>query len=145
MTGVLITPGVSEIIATAEKAISEIVGSRIKLFPAVDAQEESIQETLKRDRRLRDTICEVCNVEWQEITSSCRKREIAIARQLYCVYALHYLKYTLKAVANVVNYSDHTSVIHSRDAVRDFLFAQDNVIVENIKAINERLQTIINL
>lgn len=88
--------------------------------------------------RLQNIICNVCGVYWWEITGKSRKKNIVVARQMYCVYARTFLKKSLVNIGYDIE-KDHTTVIHSLQTVQNMLDTDDQLWVEKFERINQSL------
>jgi chromosomal replication initiation ATPase DnaA len=64
-----------------------------------------------------------------EIFSKCRRRELVIVRQCICYYLYRIRNYTMPYIAQIVGYSDHSTVIHARDTFEDYLGMEDKIAV----------------
>ena len=80
-------------------------------------------------------VCDASGIMPHDIISKNRKREIVIARQLFCYITIKYFNYTLKNVGNFLN-RDHSTVIHSVNAYTDYLqmrYKNETAIYEDAK------------
>lgn len=139
-------PSVAGIICKAEEEILSITGRRIRLIPQrmelADAM--PVKKLNERDLLLRNIICTLCGVTWEQLTSKSRKKEIVSARHLYSSYARTHLKLTFKEIGKNIGGRDHTTIINSLNCVRNLMFVRDDMMVRFVKAINEELKTAIH-
>lgn len=80
-------------------------------------------------------VCDASGIMPHDILSKTRKREIVIARQLFCYITVKYFNYTLKNVGNFLN-RDHSTVVHSVNAYTDYLqmkYKNETTIYEDAK------------
>ena len=111
------------ILTKAETELSLLLSREVRLLP-------QISDPIKSDLslKIRDTVCLVCNVTWDKVQSKSRKREIVLARQLYCFYMCFYTKLSLKRIGETIGGRDHTTVIHSRQTIIDLLDSLDEMV-----------------
>jgi chromosomal replication initiation ATPase DnaA len=142
MLDAISTQAVFHILLTAENSISSILGKRIKLLPQeAEGSSKITPETIgQRDFQLRAIITHVTGIPWKQIESKSRKREIVLARQLYCVYAKQRLgDISLKSIGLAIGNRDHTTVIHSIQTVKDLLDTRHEAVMNLMDQINNML------
>jgi chromosomal replication initiation ATPase DnaA len=66
-------------------------------------------------------VSKVTKVEMQMITSKSRKRNYVQARQIYSWLAWYYTTKSLVKIGEPIGGRHHTSIIHGRDSVNDFI------------------------
>lgn len=95
-------------------------------------QEVTLSYRLKYDllstEELKNLICDVCEVYWDDILSSKRSRIQVAARQLFCHYAVKIQNKTVTEIGKILN-RDHTTVIYSRDTIKDRIHTGDGSIM----------------
>jgi chromosomal replication initiation ATPase DnaA len=137
-------PGVLEILQSAQDQISSIVGKKYKLYAISEEDEnkEPLHIIKKRDRIIKDSILEVCELqEWKQVESKKRRRELVVARQLYCYFAKQYLKgLTLKTIGMNIGNRDHTTAIHGIQTVNALLDIQDDDMCWKVKQVSNKLK-----
>jgi chromosomal replication initiator protein len=82
-------------------------------------------------------VCDSSGIMPHDIISKNRKREIVIARQLFCYITIKYFNYTLVQVGRFLN-RHHSTVIHSVNAYTDYLqmkYKKETTIYEDAKNI----------
>lgn len=77
---------------------------------------------------LKTIIPKVCGVAWEQMVSPCRKREITIARHLYCWFAYKNYKQKLKSIGETFGGRDHTTAIHGYQTVQDLLDSRNEML-----------------
>jgi chromosomal replication initiator protein len=82
-------------------------------------------------------VCDASGIMPHDIIAITRKREIVIARQLFCYITIKYFNYTLVQVGRFLN-RHHSTVIHSVNAYTDYLqmkYKNETTIYEDAKNI----------
>lgn len=80
-------------------------------------------------------VCDASGIMPHDILSKTRKRDIVIARQLFCYLTMTYYNYTLVQVGRFLS-RDHSTVIHSVNAYTDYLqmkYKNETAIYEDAK------------
>ena len=80
-------------------------------------------------------VCDASGIMPHDIIAITRKREIVIARQLFCYITIKYFNYTLVQVGRFLN-RHHSTVIHSVNAYTDYLqmkYKNETAIYEDAK------------
>lgn len=80
-------------------------------------------------------VCDASGIMPHDVLSKTKKREVVIARQLFCYITIKYFNYTLKTVGNFL-IRDHSTVIHSVNAYTDYLqlkYKNETAIYEDAK------------
>jgi len=80
-------------------------------------------------------VCDASGIMPHDIIAITRKREIVIARQLFCYITIKYFNYTLVQVGRFLN-RHHSTVIHSVNAYTDYLqmkYKKETAIYEDAK------------
>lgn len=133
--------GVSEVIERAQDAISFLSGRKVSLMIIVLNEGAESEKLRKRDILLRQIILDVCEVEsWEKLISKDRKRELVIARQLYCYYAKQVLGSSLKTIGKAVGGRDHTTAIHSIQTIKDLVCTKDADLLNSMKQIENKIK-----
>ncbi len=114
-------PVVEAIMRKAERDISYIIGSPVVLIVKKRAPSENDDMVLPERELLMGTIMTVCGVTWDEVKSKSRKREIVLARQLYCFFARKHLHTTYKVIGEDIGGRDHTTAIHGARTMEDLI------------------------
>jgi chromosomal replication initiation ATPase DnaA len=81
------------------------------------------QKTKKVDKNFDELlriVCQESNVIPKDFFSRSRKREYVIARAMFCYFAYRELNQSLKKIGLFLN-RDHSTVIHGRDMIGDYL------------------------
>lgn len=80
------------------------------------------------------TACEYFRLELDDIKGKCRKRELVFPRQVIMYFLTEYTDQTYLVIGKLFN-RDHTTVIHSKDAIKDLMTFDDKVRaqVEDLK------------
>jgi len=93
---------------------------------------------MNKNKELTEILQKVCNASGimpHDIIAITRKREIVIARQLFCYITIKYFNYTLVQVGRFLN-RHHSTVIHSVNAYTDYLqmkYKNETAIYEDAK------------
>lgn len=61
-----------------------------------------------------------------ELQTKCRKRKLVFPRQMIMYFLTEYTDMTYKQIADIFN-RDHTTVIHSKDTIKDLMHSDDKV------------------
>lgn len=80
-------------------------------------------------------VCDASGIMPHDILSKTRKREVVIARQLFCYLTMTYYNFTLVQVGRFLS-RDHSTVIHSVNAYTDYLqmkYKNETAIYEDAK------------
>ncbi len=95
----------------------------------------------KLDFLLRLIIASFNNVTYDHIISKSRKKEYVLVRHLFCYFAVVRAGFATTETGYFLN-RDHSTVIHGRDSINDYLFYDKQVkrIVEEIESDAKRLQ-----
>lgn len=64
-----------------------------------------------------DLVCEICQVEKEDVKSSVRKREVVQARQLGMYLLWLFTNYSLQEIGRIFGGKDHATVLHSKKTV----------------------------
>lgn len=77
-------------------------------------------------KKVMDIVCFHFEVTIEDLLKVCRKREIVYPRQI-CMYLMaYYTGLTLKSIG-VIFSKDHTTVIHSIEAIDNYMLTDENV------------------
>lgn len=138
-------PSIAGIICKAEEEILNITGRKIRLIPQRMELADAVpfKKLNERDLLLRNIICTVCGVTWEQVLSKRREKSIATARHLYSSYARTHLKLTFTEIGKNLGGKDHTTILNSLKVVRNLMFVRDEKMVRFVKAINEEIKTAI--
>lgn len=79
---------------------------------------------------IRDVVCHVTGISYDRVLKKSRKREVVVARQLICYWSRAMTKFSLKEIGLLIGGKDHTTVIHSCNAVNNLLKTGDNMMTE---------------
>jgi chromosomal replication initiator protein len=96
-----------------KKEITLEVAKRVVMLYIKNVSKEISMETIQK------TICEYFDVPLDKLKGTTRKRPIVQARQLSMFFAKQYTNNSLKAIGSHFGGRDHSTVIHSCQAVRD--------------------------
>lgn len=88
---------------------------------------------------IQKTVCEYFNVPIEKLKEKTRKRAIVQARQLSMYLAKNYTKNSLKVIGNHFGGRDHSTVIHSCQAIQN-LIDTDSDFRENVEDIQKKIQ-----
>lgn len=103
-----------------------------------------IPKTTNRDRsklfRVFDpeivikSTCEQFNIELVKLQSKSRQRKVVFPRQVIMYFLTEYTDMTYLEIGKIFN-RDHTTVIHSKDTIKDLMTTDDKVkyLVEGAK------------
>ena len=82
--------------------------------------DQKIKKVDKNFDELLRIVCQESNVIPKDFFSRSRKREYVIARAMFCYFAYRELNQSLKKIGLYLN-RDHSTVIHGRDMIVDYL------------------------
>ena len=88
---------------------------------------------------IQKTVCEYFNVPIDKLKEKTRKRAIVQARQLSMYLAKNYTKHSLKVIGKHFGGRDHSTVIHSCQAVQN-LMDTDTDFKESVAEIQKKIQ-----
>ncbi|MCY7409067.1 MAG: chromosomal replication initiator protein DnaA [Chitinophagales bacterium] len=88
---------------------------------------------------IQKTVCDYFNVQQEKLKEKTRKRQIVQARQLSMFLAKNFTKNSLKVIGKHFGGRDHSTVIHSCQAVRD-LMDTDREFKDQVGDIEKRIQ-----
>lgn len=134
-------PEALKILSEAKSDLSLLLGFEVAItvsrVPAVE---------LNKELHLKAVISSICGVEWRLIKGQTKKREVVIARQLFCVFAKFYLKpISLKAIGEMIGDRDHTTVIHSIKTVKEMIETDFSPVPQLFNHISSTLNIKIDL
>lgn len=96
-----------------KKEITLEVAKRVVMLYIKNVSKEISMETIQK------TVCEFFDVPIDKLKGSTRKRPIVQARQLSMFFAKQYTNNSLKSIGSHFGGRDHSTVIHSCQAVKD--------------------------
>lgn len=120
------------IIRRAESMISRIHGTPVKLvakFPHSDTTLDVIKLA----------VCDEFRIKWEDIVNRSRKREIVIARQLFSYACMKHLSVGSSYLGRLLG-RDHTSIIHNRRMVENFLSINDSIFCDHLRNIEATIE-----
>ena len=88
---------------------------------------------------IQKTVCEYFDISIEKLKEKTRKRSIVQARQLSMYLAKNYTKNSLKVIGKHFGGRDHSTVIHSCQAVQNLLDT-DPEFKENVDDIQKKIQ-----
>lgn len=91
-------------------SIPGLNNNKFKGYPPSD-----IKEAIEHD------VCEFFEQDIERIRSKSRKRQYVLPRQVIMYLRAHYTDTTLTQIGKDYSARDHTTVVHSRDTIIDFL------------------------
>lgn len=110
----------------------ELAKKIIKTFVKSISREVSIDYIQK-------SVCEYYSVQVEKLREKTRKRAIVQARQLSMYLAKSFTKNSLKVIGKHFGGRDHSTVIHSCQAVKD-LMDTDKEFLEQVKELEKKIQ-----
>ena len=75
-------------------------------------------------------ICRVSGISESDMRSKTRRREVAVARQVFFYYARKNTGHSLKKIGEFIGGFDHATVLHSVNVVNNMLETKDRMITE---------------
>ncbi|MCO5248339.1 MAG: chromosomal replication initiator protein DnaA [Chitinophagales bacterium] len=88
---------------------------------------------------IQNVVCEYFEVTVDKLKGKTRKRPIVQARQLSMFFAKQYTKHSLKSIGSYFGDRDHSTVIHSCQAVRDQIDT-DSDFKESVEELKKRIE-----
>lgn len=82
-----------------------------------------------------DVILEETETNRKDVFRKCRKKNIAISRQLMCYYAFFLTNLSLPLIGQLLD-RDHSTVVHGRDTIIDLNEVQDDEVSFYVKHLN---------
>lgn len=121
---------VKEAVALCKKTIESATGFEV-LVNIVPLGSPSS----RTEEYLQELVCIFFGVSWQEICGPRRTGHIAHARHAYCFLSKHYFGKPLVNIGQELGNRDHTTVINSLKAVKEWIDTKDPLcnIINNIK------------
>lgn len=127
-------PAVKAKVAEWQNELRIMTNNKIVLLLAF----ESLEYSGSFDQ-LVNIICSVTGVPFEIVKHRDRHSRITLTRQLIIYYSYDLLKLTFKDIGNRLGGRDHTSIIHSRDRVKDLLESGDQLVCTWAEKINQRI------
>lgn len=90
---------------------------------------------------LLEIVCSICEVDQKEVFGRSRKREVVMARQIFCYFARNYLTMKLTAIGEFLGGKDHTTIIHGIMKVKEFLSIGDDLVMSRVNLVNAEIKT----
>jgi chromosomal replication initiation ATPase DnaA len=122
-------PGVKKILDRCQEDVQEIIGLPVGIKFLIDIKS-------KTEVDIREAICIVCNVTWDQVIKSDRYRNLVIARQLYCYFVKKFTQLTLREIGKHIGDRDHTTVIHSIDSLNNLIDSKNEEAVDKLNKVN---------
>lgn len=162
--GIDVDDNVLKLIATIIKSnIRQLEGALIKLKAKASLEGRPIDEELVRDMfsidssvkvenptrsdlpidEIKELVCKKFDVTIEQIESSSRKKQIALARQVAMYLARKVGNYSFPKIAAAFNRNDHTTVMHAVSKIED-LRETNQELNQIILELEERLNAIIS-
>src|SRR6186713_3191533 len=82
---------------------------------------------------LLEDVCATQNIPVSSVISPTRTKDIKTTRHIFCYVACFYTKYTCELIGQTIGNRDHTTVINSRDVVKNMLDTNDAEFMEKWK------------
>jgi chromosomal replication initiator protein len=111
----------------------------------IDVAKKTVMNFVKSASReisletIQKTVCEFFDVEIAKLKEATRKRHIVQARQLSMFFAKEYTNSSLKAIGSHFGGRDHSTVIHSCQAVRN-LMDTDEQFHDSVDELRKRIE-----
>lgn len=96
---------------------------------------------------IKEALQSYYSVQWPDIASGDRRREIVIIRQLYAYLCREFTPLSLKTIARNSNQRDHSCVIHSVRTVKDLMDTDEdfrNLVLTLKKLIHDNYYSPLN-
>lgn len=120
-------PEVKAKIDTWQNELKELSGMPVKLIVLVDPGEPDLSSKINFET-IKEIVCSVTEVPFERVLKKSRKREVVVARQLICFWARNMTRYSLKDIGIMIGGKDHTTVIHSCNAVKNLMGSGDELM-----------------
>lgn len=88
--------------------------------------------------RIKKIVTEYFGFSMRTLSKPCRKTEVVHCRQVMMFFLSHYTKLSLKSIGGMFGGRDHTTVVHSRQTIKDLMDSDDRVFYE-IEELTEKL------
>lgn len=89
-------------------------------------------------QRLKDAICDLYSVSWNDLRGNSRLHDLVIARQLFSWFGVMHFNYQKIYLGAHLN-RDHTTVIHSINRVQDMITTKEHEYMAGISELKKRL------
>jgi hypothetical protein len=120
---------INEIVTRAEKELSQLANFDVRLHVYTsDPMHSDVAEKIK------EAIEIVCNISFETVKGLSRKREIVLARHLYCYFMATRSKLSLDDIGLSIN-RDHTTVIHGRESIKDKISCNDSIVLPAVNSV----------
>lgn len=125
------SPEIKRLLSGWQSALREKTGNDTLLIVAVGKEigPISLDEISKM-------VCEVTAIPFKLIHNQNRRLEVVIARQLICYYAWQ-AGHPLRKIGLYIGGKDHSTVIHSRDRMKELIENGDKKALRFVKQIEE--------
>jgi chromosomal replication initiation ATPase DnaA len=97
-------------------------------------------ENFREPTLIKKAIKTVMGISELQLESKSRKREIVEARQIYCYLMRKHTDLSLKAIGATIGGRDHSTVIHSLDALEDRIFAEEALNNKQVILVIEQIE-----
>jgi len=88
---------------------------------------------------LLDLVCDVCDVNRQEVFGKCRKKKVVLAREVFAYFARNYVGMKFAEIGGVFG-KHHSTVIHWLNVVHDYMEVKDEMVCNVINQVESRLK-----
>ncbi|MDL2256599.1 chromosomal replication initiator protein DnaA [Bacteroidales bacterium OttesenSCG-928-I14] len=122
-----IAENVCDHVRDLEGVITSLVAHSLVYNKDVDMAlaQEVVSKIVKLEKKvitldkIQDVVCRSCKINWNDIQSASRKKEIAQARQIVMFLAKKYTDYSFAHIGQLVGKRNHATVLHACNTVRD--------------------------
>jgi chromosomal replication initiation ATPase DnaA len=125
-------PGLKELLDATALQIETLIGKPVQVFYKIEVRG-------LRATDLLDIVCEVCEVEREDMLSKKRYRELVTARQLFCHVAHTELRLTQERISKILGMDSHTSARHNILMAVDFIETNDGPFMNAYEALMQRI------
>ena len=153
--GIFIPPNVIEYVAyTIDTNVREIEGVLLNLIAQSSLNRKDIDLELAKSAiqsivqdvegevsidYIQKLIADFFNVEHDQLKAKVRKKEIVMARQVAMYFVKEYTNHSLKAIGSYFGGRDHSTVIHSIQAVNDMM-TTDKSFKKQMRELTKKLK-----
>ena len=98
-------------------------------------------------KMVKKAVCEYFDITEEELLAKSRKQDAVIRRQIGIFLSLRYVDYgSLKGAAEAFGYTDHSTAVHSKEQIINYLTGPDRMFAESVRrdlyAVRARLKIV---
>jgi len=113
-----------------------------QIYPILEKKYQDVfflQQSLKIERQIINTICEYFSIDHLDILGQDRKRTLSLPRMLAMYFIRRKTKLTYREIGEIFNNRNHATIIYSLNTIAD-LMDVDKRIVVHVNAIEKLME-----